>query len=261
MKQLLIITGLILGIQAATAADEKPALKDQKEKLSYSLGMNIGTSLRMQGTELDLDMLAKGVKDTMASNQTLLTQQEAQEVIRNWQTDLRNKRTEQMKVQGEKNKKEGEAFLAENAKKPGVKVLESGLQYKVLAEGTGKIPTSNDMVKAHYKGTLIDGTEFDSSYTRGQPFTTQVTRVIPGWTEALTKMKVGDKWQLFVPSNLAYGERGIPPKIAPNAVLIFEMELLGIEDAKMAPRVSSPVMVTPPRQGGAGPGAMPPTKR
>ena len=261
MKQLLIITGLALGLQAATAADDKAALKDQKEKISYSLGMNIGTSLKMQGAEVDVDLIARGIKDTLSSNQMLLTQQEAQEVMRAWQMDMRNKRMEQMKVQGEKNKKEGEVFLAENAKKPGVKVLPSGLQYKVVTEGSGKVPTTNDAVKAHYKGTLIDGTEFDSSYTRGQPFTTPVTRVIPGWTEALTKMKVGDKWQLFIPSNLAYGERGMPPKIAPNAVLIFEMELLGIEDVKPQPRVSNPVMVSPQGQPGASPAVMVPPKK
>ncbi len=255
MKHVLIMTGLALGLQAGMAADDKPALKDQKEKISYSLGMNIGTSLRMQGAEVDVDLLAKGIKDTMASNQTLLTDKEAQEVMRTWQTEMRNKRMEQMKVQGEKNKKEGETFLAENAKKPGVTVLPSGLQYKVLTEGTGKVPASNDVVKAHYKGTLIDGTEFDSSYTRGQPFTTPVTRVIPGWTEALTKMKVGSKWQLFIPGNLAYGERGMPPKIAPNAVLIFDMELLGIEDRKEPPRVSNPVMVTPQKPPAGPPGA------
>ena len=151
--------------------------------------------------------------------------------------EMRNKRMELQKVQGDKNKKEGEAFLAANAKKEGVTVLPDGLQYKVLTAGTGKIPGSNDTVKVHYKGTLIDGTEFDSSYTRGQPMVTPVTRLIAGWTEALLKMHVGDKWQLVVPANLAYGDRGVAPKIGPGAVLIFEMELLSIEEAKAQPNV------------------------
>jgi FKBP-type peptidyl-prolyl cis-trans isomerase FklB len=171
-----------------------------------------------------------------------------QDTLRNWQTEMRNKRTEQQKVQGEKNKKEGATFLAENAKKPGVTTLPSGLQYKVLTPGSGKSPTSNDVVKAHYRGTLIDGTEFDSSYSRGQPFTSPVTRVIKGWTEALLKMKVGDKWQLFVPGDLAYGERGSPPKIGPNAVLIFEMELLGIEDFQNQPKPGAPEITLPKAQ-------------
>jgi FKBP-type peptidyl-prolyl cis-trans isomerase FklB len=134
-----------------------------------------------------------------------------------------------MKAQGEKNKKEGEAFLAENKKKEGVKTLPSGLQYKVIKEGTGKSPKATDKVSTHYRGTLIDGTEFDSSYKRGQPATFPVNGVIPGWTEALQLMKVGSKWQLFIPSKLAYGERGAPPVIGPYSVLIFTVELLAIK--------------------------------
>jgi FKBP-type peptidyl-prolyl cis-trans isomerase FklB len=229
---LIAFTGLALSLQPALGADDKPALKDQKEKVSYSIGMSIGSSLKMQGADVDVDLVSKAIKDTLGGGQTLLTQQEMQDTLRNWQMEMRNKRMEQQKVEGSKNQKEGEAFLVANAKKPGVITLPSGLQYKVLTAGTGKTPTSNDTVRAHYKGTLIDGTEFDSSYTRGQPFVTPVTRVIAGWTEALLKMKVGDKWQLFIPGNLAYGERGMPPKIGSSAVLIFEMELLGIEEPK-----------------------------
>jgi FKBP-type peptidyl-prolyl cis-trans isomerase FklB len=230
--QLLTIAGLAMTLPAALAADDKSPLKDQKEKVSYSIGMSIGSSLKMQGAEIDLNLLTQGIKDTLSTNQTLLTQQEMQDTLRTWQTEMRTKRMEQQKVEGDKNKKVADAFLAENAKKPGVTTLPSGLQYKVLASGSGKTPTTNDLVKAHYKGTLIDGTEFDSSYTRGQPFTSPVTRVIKGWTEALLKMKVGDKWMLFIPPDLAYGERGSPPKIGPNAALIFEMELLGVEENK-----------------------------
>ena len=237
-RQLAAVTGFALCVHAALAADEKPALKDQNEKISYSLGMSIGSSLKFQGADVNVDLLARAIKDTLVGTNTLLTQQEAQETMRAWQMELRNKRTEQQKVQGDKNKKEGDAFLTDNAKKPGVILLPSGLQYKVLASGTGKTPASNDVVKAHYKGTLTDGTEFDSSYTRGQPFVSPANRVIAGWTEALTKMKVGDKWQLFIPPNLGYGERGAPPKIGPNAVLIFEMELLGIEEPTETPKAA-----------------------
>jgi FKBP-type peptidyl-prolyl cis-trans isomerase len=238
--RLLAIAGLALALQTSQGAEDASPLKDQKSKISYCIGMSIGGSLKMQGAEVDVDLVARALKDSLSGTNTLLTQQEMQETLRAWQTEMRSKRMEQQKAAGDKNKKEGEAFLAENAKKPGVVVLPSGLQYKVLASGTGKVPTSNDTVKAHYKGTLMDGTEFDSSYTRGQPFITPVTRVIPGWTEALTKMKVGDKWQLFIPGNLAYGERGMPPKITPNAVLVFEMELLGIEDAKDQAKPAAP---------------------
>jgi len=234
------MASLALTLQPAPAAEEASPLKDQKDKVSYSIGMSIGGSLKFQGAEVDIDLVAKGIKDSLSTNKTLLTQQEMQDILRVWQTEIRSKRMEQQKVEGEKNKQAGEAFLAANAKKEGVITLPSGLQYKVLAAGAGKTPASNDVVKAHYKGTLIDGTEFDSSYTRGQPFTTPVNRVIPGWTEALTKMKVGDKWQLVIPGSLAYGERGMPPKIGPNAVLIFEMELLGIEDASQQPKPAMP---------------------
>jgi FKBP-type peptidyl-prolyl cis-trans isomerase len=242
MKTVRFLTPAILAAALATglAAETKPVLKEQKEKVSYGIGMSIGSSLKMQGADIDVDLVARAIKDTLAGNETLLTQQEMQDTLRTWQTEMRNKRMEQQKVQGDKNKKEGDTFMAENAKKPGVVTLPSGLQYKVLVSGTGKTPTSNDTVRAHYKGTLPDGAEFDSSYSRGTPFVTPVTRVIPGWTEALLKMKVGDKWQLFIPGNLAYGERGMPPKIGPNAVLIFEMELLGIEDAKAQPLPATP---------------------
>jgi FKBP-type peptidyl-prolyl cis-trans isomerase FklB len=246
MKTLRLTALASLGLAALTtlAADDKSALKDQKDKVSYGIGMSIGSSLKMQGAEVNVDLLARAIKDTLSSNAMLMTQQEMQDTLRTWQTEMRNKRMEQMKVQGEENKKKGQAFLEENAKKPGVTTLPSGLQYKVLASGSGKSPTTNDTVKAHYKGTLIDGTEFDSSYTRGQPLSSPVTRLIRGWTEALLKMKVGDKWQLVIPGDLAYGERGSPPKIGPNATLVFEMELLGFEETKapppMAPRTNGP---------------------
>lgn len=211
------------------AADKTPELKDQKDKVSYSIGMDIGNNFKRNGIEINPDVLAAGLRDVLGSGKTAMTEQEAREVIMAFQQDLQSKRQEKANALGVTNKKEGADFLAANAKKEGVKTTPTGLQYKVLTAGKGPVPTSNDVVRAHYRGTLIDGTEFDSSYTRGQPFVTPVTQVIPGWVEALTKMKVGDKWQLFVPSELAYGERGAGGKIGPNAALIFEMELLGIE--------------------------------
>ncbi len=238
----LALASLAVAVTTTFAAEDKSAFKDQKDKISYSIGMSIGSSIKMQGADVNVDVLARAIKDVLSSNQTLLTQQEMQDTLRTWQTEMRNKRMEQMKAQAEEGKKKGKEFLDENAKKPGVITLPDGLQYKVLASGSGKSPTSNETVKVHYKGTLIDGTEFDSSYSKGQPWTTPVTRVIKGWTEALLKMKVGDKWQLFVPSDLAYGDRGMPPKIPPGSTLIFEMELLGVEETKpptpMLPRTN-----------------------
>jgi FKBP-type peptidyl-prolyl cis-trans isomerase len=212
------------------AADEKPAaqFKDQRDKISYSLGVNIGGSMKTQGADVDIDLVSAGMRDAL-NGKTKLTEQEVRETLMAWQTDLRAKRMEKQKAEGEVNRKAGEAWLTENGKKPGVKTMPDGLQYKVLVAGKGSQPKPTDKVSAHYKGTLTDGTEFDSSYSRGQPLTIPVMGVIAGWQEALTNMHVGDKWELYIPSHLAYGERGSPPKIGPHATLVFEMELLGIE--------------------------------
>jgi FKBP-type peptidyl-prolyl cis-trans isomerase FklB len=164
----------------------------------------------------------------MSGGKPLLTEQEIKDVITALQKDLQAKQQEKMRVLAEKNKKEGESFLAENKKKDGVITLASGLQYKIIKNGGGKMPKATDSVTVNYRGTLIDGTEFDSSIKRGQPATFQVSGVIPGWTEALQLMREGSKWQLFIPSNLAYGERGAGGSIGPNAVLIFEVELISI---------------------------------
>lgn len=231
-----LIAVLALGVGAVTAvaADEQPTLKDQKDKMSYSYGMNIGDFFKRQGIadQIDVTLMMAGLRDTLGGKKTLLTEAEAREVMMAFANEMRTKREAQMKVDGEKNKKAGDDFMAANAKKEGVKSFPDGLQYKVLKSGDakGKQPKATDLIKAHYKGTLTDGTEFDSSYTRGQPLQLRANQVIPGWTEALTNMHVGDKWILYVPGNLGYGERGSPPKIGPNAVLIFEMELLEVDD-------------------------------
>jgi len=231
MKLRLISAGIILtGLATISAqAEDKSVLKDQKQKVSYSYGVNYGNYLKRQSADLDLDVFVKGMKDALGSGTTLLDEKEIRDTITAYSKELRAKQEEKNKIIGEKNKKEGEAFLAENAKKPGITTTPSGLQYKVLSEGSGPSPKSNEVVTVNYRGTLIDGTEFDSSYKRGQPYTTSVMGVVKGWTEALQMMKVGSKWQLFVPSNLAYGERAGGRDIGPNAVLIFEVELLGIK--------------------------------
>jgi FKBP-type peptidyl-prolyl cis-trans isomerase FklB len=170
------------------------------------------------------------LKDSLAGGKTLLTDDQAKAALTEVQNELRKKQQEQMQAAGEMNKKEGETFLAANKGKDGVVTLPSGLQYKILTQGTGPKPTSADTVVCNYRGTLINGTEFDSSYKRGQPATFPVSGVIKGWTEALPLMSVGSKWQLFIPAELAYGERAPGPEIGPNSTLIFEVELISIQD-------------------------------
>jgi FKBP-type peptidyl-prolyl cis-trans isomerase FklB len=232
MKSYLSVVGLMAaGLMAsrATAAESPVSLKDQQDRISYSIGVNIGGSIKQQtqqqGLDLKPDVVAAGLKDALSGGKTLLTEQEVRDTLMNLQREMVGKQAEL----AEKNKKEGDAFLADNKKKPGVKTLPSGLQYQVLKEGKGPKPTRNDTVKANYKGTLINGTEFDSSEKHGEAATFALTNVIPGWTEALQLMPVGSKWRLFIPSELAYGERGAGNLIGPNAALIFDVELLGIE--------------------------------
>jgi FKBP-type peptidyl-prolyl cis-trans isomerase len=218
---------------AAKSAAAVP-LKTRKEKFSYALGMNIGTGysqgLKKQSVDVDWNLLAQGMKDAAAGAKTRLTQEEAQAVLNEVQTEIKKQQQEKTQQAAAANKTEGEAFLAANKSKDGVVTLPSGLQYKILTAGTGPKPTASDSVKCNYKGTLIDGKEFDSSYKRGQPATFAVGQVIKGWTEALQLMPVGSKWQLFVPSSLGYAERGAGAEIGPNATLIFEVELLSIEE-------------------------------
>jgi FKBP-type peptidyl-prolyl cis-trans isomerase len=226
--------------KAATATKPKTAtsvkaatpltLKTEKEKFSYALGMNIGSGMKRQSVAVDPAILARGLKDSLAGGKTLMTEDEARATLKQMQDEMRQKQQAKMQEEGAANKKVGDAFLAANKAKEGVVTLPSGLQYKILKEGTGPKPASSDSVVCNYKGTLIDGKEFDSSYKRGQPATFPVTGVIKGWTEALQLMPVGSKWQLFVPSDLAYGERGAGADIGPGATLIFEVELMSIAD-------------------------------
>lgn len=213
-------------------AQEKATLKDQKEKVSYGIGVDIGKAMQKQGLALDPDLLAKGIKDAYSGGKLLMTDQEIQETLTAFQKEMRTKQEAANKTAGEKNKKDGEAFLAANKTKEGVKTLPDGLQYKVIKAGTGKKPAPTDTVVTQYRGTLIDGTEFDSSFKRGQPATFRVDGVIRGWTEALQLMEEGAKWILYVPPSLAYGDRGAGPQIGPNATLIFEIELVSIQPQK-----------------------------
>jgi FKBP-type peptidyl-prolyl cis-trans isomerase FklB len=206
-----------------------PPLTTQKDKFSYALGMNLGTSLHRQSVPVDPNILLRGLKDALAGGKTALTEDQAKAALSEVQNEMRQKQQAEMQLQGETNKKEGEAFLAANKGKEGIVTLPSGLQYKILTAGTGSKPTSADTVVCNYRGTLISGTEFDSSYKRGQPATFPVSGVIKGWTEALPMMPVGSKWQLFIPADLAYGDRAPGPEIGPNSTLIFEVELLSIQ--------------------------------
>lgn len=221
---------LVVVLFAIPAGASAPAtLATQKDKVSYGIGMNIGKNLKRDGIDVDEALLLKGLRDGISGGKALLSEDEYRATMTALQKDLMEKQAEAAKKVTEKNRKEGEAFLAENKKKEGVVALPSGLQYKVVKAGDGKSPTAKDTVETHYRGTLIDGTEFDSSYKRGQTATFPVGGVIPGWTEALQKMKVGDKWQLFVPPELAYGGRGAGREIGPNATLLFEVELIAIK--------------------------------
>jgi FKBP-type peptidyl-prolyl cis-trans isomerase FklB len=226
---------------AQTPAPKKPAgtgpraaqrpltLNTDKDKVSYAIGMNVGKAMKRDGVDVDTAILIRGFQDALAGTTPLLSDQEAQTVMTALQTDLRKKQEEKQKGLADSNKKEGDEFLATNKTKEGVVGLPSGLQYKILQEGTGPKPTANDTVTVNYRGTLVNGTEFDSSYKRGQPASFPVGGIIKGWTEALELMPVGSKWQLYIPADLAYGPRQAGPNIGPNSTLIFDVELLSIQ--------------------------------
>ena len=221
-------------------------LTTTKQKASYAIGMNWGTGLHRQNIDVDTAALLQGMKDALAGGKTLLTEDEARSAFMQLQSEMQAKLQAKQAAEGEANKKEGDAFLAANKTKEGVVTLPSGLQYKILTPGTGPKPTATDSVVCNYKGTLINGTEFDSSYKRGEPATFPVTGVIKGWTEALQLMPVGSKWQLFIPPDLAYGPRGTPGgPIGPNSTLIFEVELMSIKEKPPAPDKVPPPAAAP----------------
>ena len=227
MKQLIVIFSASLLVLPLFGQEKSTQLKDQKDKVSYSIGMQIGFNLSRQKVDINPDVLAAGIKDSLAGKPQLNPDQ-VKEIMATFEKDMEQKQKES----GEKNKAEGAKFLEENRKKEGVKTTASGLQYKVVKDGNGAQPKASDTVTVNYRGTLINGTEFDSSYKRGQPATFPVNGVIKGWTEALQLMKVGSKYQLFIPANLAYGDRAMGPALGPNSTLIFEVELVGIQPAQ-----------------------------
>lgn len=226
----LLFTVFAFGCTAEeTKVAEEPKLDNPKDRISYTIGANIGQDFVTQKMDINADVLLLGIKDKMAGKEPRLTEEEMMAEIQSFQQEMQAKLMAEMEQAAEKNKLEGEAFLAENAKKEGVVVTDSGLQYKITEAGEGVSPGPADVATVHYRGTLIDGTQFDSSYDRGQPATFPVGGVIPGWTEALQLMKPGAKWQIFIPSQLAYGERGAGQAIGPNATLIFDVELVSVE--------------------------------
>jgi FKBP-type peptidyl-prolyl cis-trans isomerase FklB len=204
-------------------------LNSQKKKVSYAIGLDIGKNFKTRAMDIDLDILFQGLRDAQGSGQPLLSNEEIQKTMTQFQQDMMKVEQEKRMGQAMANKAKEDAFLKKNAMEPGIKVTTSGLQYRVISNGSGPLPKVNDTVKVHYRGTLLDGSEFDSSYKRNQPAVFPLNGVIKGWTEALQMMKVGSKWQIFLPSNLAYGEQGAGQVIGPNSTLIFDVELLSIE--------------------------------
>ncbi len=243
MKNTVWAVIICLGAAAPLFADGTNVLNDEKARVSYAIGMSMGHNLQRQGVEVDADLVARGVKEVL-SGPTLLTPEQAQETLMTFQREFVAKQQKMREELAARNKAEGEAFLATNQNNPGVVTLPDGLQYKIITDGPGATPGPTDTVTVNYRGTLLDGTEFDSSFKRGQPAKFPVNGVIHGWTEALLKMKVGSKWQLFIPAELAYGERS-PSGIPPNSVLIFEVDLLSTQSPPPpAPAVSNSPSLT-----------------
>jgi|WetSurMetagenome_2_1015567.scaffolds.fasta_scaffold05593_4 FKBP-type peptidyl-prolyl cis-trans isomerase FklB len=229
MRKLIAVALVFLLFGGEILAQKKGTPKTKKEKISYSIGVSIGKNMKAQGIDLDQGLLTQGIKDGLNNSKTVMSEKEMEDVMNAFQQEMVGKMQAKQKVSGEKNAKEGAAFLAANKTKEGVVTLPDGLQYKILKSGDGPKPTKEQTVKCHYRGTLIDGTEFDSSYKRGEPTEFPVGQVIKGWTEALQLMPMGSKWQLFIPSDLAYGQSGAGQTIGPNATLIFEIELISIK--------------------------------
>lgn len=223
----------------AAPAQDAPAFKTDKEKTSYAVGMNVGSAIRRDSADLDVNLIVRGLQDALSSATPLLTQDEMRALLTRLQAQLKSRVATQQSEKAARAKSEGDVFLAENKTKEGVVTTASGLQYKILKAGTGAKPAVTDTVVVNYRGTLIDGTEFDNSYKAGKPSTLALNRVIKGWSEALQLMPVGSKWQLYVPSDLAYGTRGAGPRIGPNTALIFDVELLSVQAAGTSPATPS----------------------
>lgn len=219
----------LAGNAAQSSPSPKSPLKTKNEMISYSVGVEVARNVRLQGVELDADALVRGLRDTMAGEPLLLSEDEVRATLSAYQSEARRNQVHGVRIAAEENRKEGAAFLAQNKLKDGVIVLPSGLQYKVLKAGDGATATEANTVECNYRGTLLDGAEFQSTYRGGRPANLVVASAIPAWKEALTLMPAGSKWQLFVPPELAYGERGVGHDIGPNATLIYELELLAVK--------------------------------
>lgn len=230
MKRIFVYAFAAVLLATAGFAEDQTVLKTETDRLSYSIGMNLGSGFKAQSIEVNTAVLMQGIKDAMSGGKALMTDDEIRASLTAFQSQLQAKQAANQEKMASENKAKGEGFLAENKKKEGVVTTASGLQYKIITPGTGPKPKETDTVVTHYKGTLIDGTEFDSSYKRNEPATFQVNQVIKGWTEALQLMPVGSKWMLFVPANLAYGDHGAAGVIGPNETLVFEVELLSIQE-------------------------------
>jgi FKBP-type peptidyl-prolyl cis-trans isomerase FklB len=230
MKYLFIVMQGVALLSSVCLAGDQLDLKDDKIRVSYSVGFQVGGDFKRQGMDINPQVILKGVQDALAGNEPLMTAEDMRTTLVDLQKRITAAQEQKLKAQAERNRATGIAFHAENGKKEGVNTLASGLQYKVIKEGTGRTPGKTDTVTVHYRGTLINGTEFDSSYSRGNPATFGVSRVISGWTEALQLMKEGATWQLFIPPDLAYGEQGAG-KIEPNSTLIFDVELISIQSS------------------------------
>lgn len=230
-KVLFICSAILVGalLAAHATAAEAPALKTDKEKQGYAVGVDLARNLKRQGVVAEADALARGLQDELSGASLLMNEDDLQASLNAFQAEVKQRRARPVNDLAIDNRKKGEAFLSENKTKEGVVTLPSGLQYKVLKEGSGRKPTESDIIAVNYRGSLIDGTVFDNSYGRPQPASLKLSGVIPGWGEALKLMPVGSKWQLFVPSDLAYGEQGVRRKIGPNETLIFEIDLIAIK--------------------------------
>ena len=237
--ELAAVIGVVF-LAGPAVAGEGPALETPRDRLSYGMGISVAQNLKRQGVEVDAELLARGLKDGLSGQKPLMTADEVRAAMSQLQVEQKQRRSKPSRA-AEESRSQGRVFMAANAGKEGVVTLESGLQYKVLRAGDGKRPTDTDRVVCHYRGTFVDGTEFDSSYGRGRPATFDLAKVIPGWREALKLMPVGSKWQLFIPPQLAYGERGMRGKkhsrgvVGPEATLIFETEFLAIQPGPASP--------------------------
>ncbi len=224
-----ILLSAVVVLAAVTSADAQSTFKTRKDSISYGIGYDFGTRYKAQEVPVSVDALMRGFRDAYSGKKSGISESATERLLQEFSQEMIAKQSARMNKQGEENRKAGEAFLAANKKKPGIVTLPDGLQYKIITQGTGPRPAKDTTVVCNYRGTLIDGKEFDSSYKRGEPATFRLGQVIKGWQEAIPMMTVGSKWEVYIPSELAYGPRAASELIGPNATLIFEIELIGIK--------------------------------